>query len=202
MAEHYFSERPTSPLRLGLVRCRLRGHDFEFLTSSGVFSHRRIDAGTRLLIESMSLPETGAALDLGCGYGPIGIAAAKLRPHLLIWMTDVNERAAALAEGNARRNGVDNVKVMQGHLYEPVEGLIFDAIVSNPPISAGMRRVVEPLIEGAGDHLKNGGSLQLVVQSNKGGRTLAALMERHLGGVEVMARKGGYRVLRAEKSQE
>lgn len=199
MAEHYFSERPTSPQHLGLLRCRLRGHGFEFLTSSGVFSHRRIDTGTRLLIESMILPDAGAALDIGCGYGPIGIVVAKLRPRMQVWMTDVNERAVTLAEENARRNGVDNVIVGQGHLYEPVEGLSFDVIVSNPPISAGISRVVEPLVGGAWGHLKDGGSLQLVVQSNKGGRTLASLMERYFGGVEVVARKSGYRVLRAEK---
>jgi 16S rRNA (guanine1207-N2)-methyltransferase len=183
-----------------LVRCSLRGHDFEFLTSSGVFSHRRIDTGTRLLIESMRLPESGAVLDLGCGYGAIGIVAARLRPHLQVWMTDVNERAVALAEENARRNGVPNVRVRRGYLYEPVEGLDFDVIASNPPISAGMGRVVEPFVGKAGDHLKDGGSLQLVVQSNKGGRTLTSLMERYFGSVEVAARGSGYRVLMVVKS--
>lgn len=141
-------------------------------------------------------------LDLGCGYGPVGVVASKLKPRLRVWMTDINERAAALAEENARRNGVEHIKVRQGHLYDPVEGLFFDAIVSNPPISAGMSRVVKPLVMGAGDHLVRGGSLQLVVQSNKGGRTLSAMMESYLGVVEVVARKSGYRVLRSEKSLE
>jgi len=200
LAEHYFSERPTSPPRLGLVRCSLRGVDFEFLTASGVFSHRRIDAGTRLLIESMTLPEGGAALDLGCGYGPIGIVAARLKPRLQVWMTDVNQRAVALAEENALRNGVENVRIVGGHLYGPVEGLSFDVILSNPPISAGMRKAVEPVIEGATRHLKPGGSLQVVVRTTKGGRSLAALLERYFGGFEVVARRGGYRVLKAERS--
>ena len=91
--EHYYAERPSSKLRLGLIRCRLRDIEFEFITASGVFSRRRIDPGTRLLIESMELPERGRALDVGCGYGPIGIAAAKFRPKLEGWMVDVNERA-------------------------------------------------------------------------------------------------------------
>lgn len=90
----------------------------------------------------------------------------------------------------------------KGSLYEPVEGLFFDAIVSNPPISAGMSRIVKPLVMRAGDYLVRGGSLQLVVQSNKGGRTLSAMMERYLGVVEVVAKKSGYRVLRSEKSLE
>jgi 16S rRNA G1207 methylase RsmC len=114
-------------------------------------------------------------------------------------MTDINARAVALAEANATRNRAVNIKTLHGSLYEPVEGLEFDVIVSNPPISAGMKRVVEPLVEGSVNHLSDGGSLQLVVQSNKGGRTLAGLMEDSYGGVEVVARRGGYRVLRAVK---
>lgn len=187
-------------MRLGLVRCRLRGHDFEFITASGTFSHRRIDAGTRLLIDSMVLPEDGSALDLGCGYGPIGIVAARLRPRLQVWMTDVNRRAVALAEENARRNGAENVHIIGGPLYDPVAGLSFDAILTNPPISAGIKRTVEPVIEGATMHLKSGGSLQVVVRTTKGGRNLSKLLERYFGGFEVVARRGGYRVLKAERS--
>ena len=198
MTEHYYTQRPTSKPRLGLLRCHLRGNDFEFLTSSGVFSYRRIDAGTRLLIESMTLPDTGAALDLGCGYGPIGIVAAKLRPRLKVWMTDINQRAVALAEKNASRNGVENIRVIGGLLYEPVEGLTFDVILTNPPISAGIRKVVEPVIEGATRYLRPGGSLQLVVRTTKGGRTLSMRLERYFGGFEVVARRSGYRVMKAE----
>ncbi|TET72363.1 class I SAM-dependent methyltransferase [Candidatus Bathyarchaeota archaeon] len=196
MSEHYFSERPSSRGRLGLVRCRLRGLEFEFFTSSGVFSYRRIDNGTRLLVESMVLPGEGRVLDVGCGYGPVGIVAAKLAPGLEVWMTDVNERAVALARRNSEWNGVEAV-VRQGDLYGPVGDVVFDAVLSNPPISAGMRRVVKPLVEGALDRLVEGGSLQVVVQTNKGGRTLASMMEGCFGGVDVVARGSGYRVLRS-----
>jgi 16S rRNA (guanine1207-N2)-methyltransferase len=199
VAGHYFSRRPEASERRGLLRCRLRGLYFEFVTSSGVFSPRALDQGTRLLVESMVLPESGAVLDMGCGYGPVGIVATMLEPLLEVWMTDINERAVALARENARRNGVENVVVVQGHLYEPVGVKAFNAIVSNPPISAGMRKVVEPLINGAADHLIDMGSLQVVVQSNKGGRALSSLMEKAFGNVEVLSRRGGYRVLRAEK---
>jgi 16S rRNA (guanine1207-N2)-methyltransferase len=199
LAEHYFTKRPRSRGRLGLVRCRLRGREFEFLTSSGMFSPKRIDNGSRLLIESMALPERGVVLDIGCGYGPIGIAAARLWPGLEVWMTDVNERAVRLAERNALRNGVGNVVVREGDLYEPVGERFFDAILSNPPISAGLARVVGPLVSGTWDHLVDGGSLQLVVQSNKGGRAVASMMEGRFGAFEVATRGGGFRVLRAVK---
>jgi 16S rRNA (guanine1207-N2)-methyltransferase len=111
-------------------------------------------------------------------------------------MTDVNERAAALAEENAARGGV-KATVRRGSFYEPVDEEKFDVIVTNPPISAGMARVVEPMISGAPAHLKSGGSLQLVVQSNKGGRTVEGLLGESFGSIEVLARGGGYRVFRA-----
>lgn len=196
--EHYFTEEPKSKLRLGLVRTWLRGLEFEFLTASGVFSHRRIDPGTRLLIEAMVLPEEGTFLDLGCGYGPIGIVVARLRPRALVYMTDVNRRALALAEENAQRNGVTNVRVLEGPLYDPVSDLLFDVILTNPPITAGIRKVVAPLIQGAAEHLKEGGSLQLVVRTTKGGRNILRLIEESFSRWEVIARGGGYRVLKAE----
>ncbi len=194
MGEHYFSERPASPERRGLVKTRLRGMEFGFVTSSGVFSIRRVDRGTRLLVESMVLPGVGRVLDMGCGYGVVGVVAGRLAPGLEVWMTDINERAVSLARLNVERNGVAGV-VVQGDLYGPLEGMRFGVVLSNPPISAGLRRVVGPLVEGAVGHLEPGGSLQVVVQSNKGGRTLASMMEDAFGGVEVLARGGGYRVL-------
>ncbi|HIH88449.1 TPA: class I SAM-dependent methyltransferase [Candidatus Bathyarchaeota archaeon] len=199
MSEHYFSEKPTSPEERGLIRCTLRGLSPEFITSSGIFSHKRIDNGTRLLVESMELPEEGKLLDLGCGYGAIGVTAALLNPRLEVTMTDVNSRAVALAEENAARNGAKNVITLQGNLYEPVEATIFDIIITNPPISAGMARIVKPMITGAPTHLNIGGSLQLVVQSNKGGRTVAALIEEAFGEVEALAKGSGYRVLKGVK---
>jgi 16S rRNA (guanine1207-N2)-methyltransferase len=198
VSEHYFSENPTSPEERGLIRTRLRGVDFEFETSSGVFSHKRVDSGTRLLVETMKIPKEGKVLDIGCGYGVLGIVAAKLNPYLEVWMTDVNSRATALAEKNLRCNGV-KATVKQGCLYEPVDDLNFDLIVMNPPISAGISRTVRPLIVEAPEHLVDGGALQLVVQSNKGGRTLSTIIEKVFGNIEVTAKGGGFRVFTAFK---
>ncbi len=200
MSEHYFSENPTSPEERGLIRATLRGLKLEFVTSNGVFSHRRIDNGTRLLVEFMEVPPAGRLLDLGCGYGVIGIVAARLSMGLDVTMTDVNPRAVALAAENATRNGV-KAMVLRGSLYEPVGDRKFDAIVTNPPISAGMARVVEPIISGAPAHLEACGSLQLVVQSNKGGRTVAAMMKKSFGEAHVLAKGGGYRVLKCVRAR-
>jgi len=201
VSEHYFSENPSSSERRGLIRTSLNGFQFEFVTSSGVFSHKRIDNGTRLLVESMVLPTEGKVLDIGCGYGVIGIAIAKRNPGLRVWMTDVNSRAVSLAEENTHRNSV-RVTILQGSLFEPVQGETFDVIITNPPISAGIAKIVEPLIRDAFPHLNSGGSLQLVVQSNKGGRTVSALIEETFGNIEVVARGGGYKVFRAFKKNE
>jgi len=197
--DHYYVRRPSSPLRMGLIRARLRDRCFEFFTASGVFSKRKIDLGTRLLIETMELPEEGLALDVGCGYGAIGIVAAAIRPRLHVILTDINERAVWLAKKNVVHNlVVANAEVRQGFLYEAVEGLEFDVILSNPPIAAGLR-VVEALIKGASERLKPGGSLQIVVRSKMASRP-KAFMENYFGNVEIVERKSGYRVLKSVKA--
>jgi 16S rRNA (guanine1207-N2)-methyltransferase len=194
MNEHYFARHPKSKLSLGVVSTYFRGKLFEFLTASGVFSRTRIDSGTRLLVESMVLPEKGLVLDLGCGYGPVGVAAAAFNPRLQVVMTDVNERAVWLAKENAKRNGVENVEVKQGFLYEPVQNMRFKAVRSNPPIAAGMK-TVRPLITQAPRHLADEGTVQIVVRSRVSGKRLTRLMSETFGNVDVLARKSGYRVL-------
>ncbi len=140
-AEHYFAELPKSEAKLGLVRTRLRGKPFEFLTASSVFSKKRVDLGTRLLIEAMVLPETGCVLDVGCGYGAVGIAAAASNSRLRVIMTDVNMRAVRLARENIEINKVNNAEVRYGYFYEPIPELTFNCVLSNPPVSAGMETV-------------------------------------------------------------
>ena len=196
--DHYYVRRPSAPMRLGLIRTRLRDRYFEFFTAPGVFSKRKVDLGTRLLIEVMELPEEGLALDVGCGYGAIGIVAAALRPGLKVILTDVNERAIWLAKKNVERNLVaSNAEVRRGFLYEAVDDLVFDVVLSNPPISAGLR-VVEALIRGAWEHLRPGGSFQMVVRSKLSTRP-RAFVERYFGHVEILARGSGYRVFKAVK---
>jgi 16S rRNA G1207 methylase RsmC len=195
---HYFAEHPKSKMRLGIIHTHLRGIHFEFLTASGVFSKKRVDLGTRLLIESMVLPQEGYVLDIGCGYGAVGIAAATFNPNLRVIMVDVNERAVRLARQNAEKNYVSNVEVRRGYLYEPVKDLVFSCVLSNPPVSVGME-TVKAIISEAPEHMASKALFQMVVKSKIGGKRLLMVFEEAFGNVEVLARKSGYRVLMSKK---
>ena len=197
MTEHYYAENPQSDVKFGLVHTQLRGKPFEFVTASSVFSIKRVDLGTRLLIESMILPQEGCVLDLGCGYGAIGIAAAKFNRKLRVVLTDVNRRAVLLSRQNAERNRV-KVEVKQGYLYEPVEDLCFNCVLSNPPVSAGMETVLA-IIQGAPALLSCGGTLQMVVRSKIGKKTLPNAFIEAFGNCRVLAIESGYRVLIGQK---
>jgi len=195
---HYFAEHPKSKMRLGIIHTHLRGIHFEFLTASGVFSKKRVDLGTRLLIESMVLPQEGCVLDIGCGYGAVGIAAATVNPNLRVIMVDVNERAVRLARQNAEKNYVSNVEVRRGYLYEPVKDLVFNCVLSNPPVSAGME-IVKAIISEAPEHMASKALFQMVVKSKIGGKRLLMVFEEAFGNIEVLERKSGYRVLMSKK---
>jgi len=194
---HYYRPRSRrGPRRL--ISDHLRGVTVEFYVSSDVFSPNEVDTGTRLLIEHARVPEQGTVLDLGCGYGAIGITLAKAYPKLRVVMVDVNPRAVELAKINVRHNQVeDRVTVLRGNLYEPVEGRVFDAILSNPPLAAGMA-TVEEIIRRAPQYLALGGTLQLVMR--KGANRALDLMKKIFGDARVALRKKGYTILYAKKA--
>jgi 16S rRNA G1207 methylase RsmC len=196
--EHYFAALPKSKAKFGIIHTSLRGKSFEFLTASSVFSKKRVDTGTRLLIETMVLPDTGYVLDVGCGYGAVGIAAANFNPRLHVVMTDVNTRAVHLAKHNIERNKVTNAEVRCGYLYEPVEELTFNCVLSNPPVSAGME-TVKAIITKAPKIMKRKATFQMVIRSKIGGKTLPSVFNETFGNWAVLARESGYRVLIAEK---
>lgn len=195
MNEHYFTPKPSSNAKHGLIKTRLRGRSFKFLTASGVFSHKKIDRGTALLAEKMIIKDNARVLDLGCGYGVLGIVAAKAGKNVRPVLTEVNTRAAALAEENLTLNNV-NAEVREGDLYAPVADESFDTVLCNLPMSAGLELVYK-IIEGAHEHLSNGGSLQVVVR--KGFRRIEGKMLAVYGNVDTLAKKGGYRVFISEK---
>jgi len=196
--DHYYTETPKAQPKYGLIRTCLRDKSFEFVTASSVFSTKRIDPGSRVLIESMVLPQTGCVLDVGCGYGAVGISAAVFNRKLRVILTDVNRRAVILARQNAEKNFAHNVEVRQGNLYESVEDLCFDCILSNPPVSAGMD-IVEAIICKAPKILNPNGVLQMVVRSKIGKKTLPQIFTQAFGNFQILSIKSGYRVLLGQK---
>src|SRR5438067_8190668 len=97
-----------------LIQERVRGFDLRIETQPGVFAHRGLDAGTRLLIETMRVSPTAHVLDLGCGYGAVGIVAAKLAERGGAVLVDSDIRATRLAEKNLALNGITNAEVILG----------------------------------------------------------------------------------------
>jgi 16S rRNA (guanine1207-N2)-methyltransferase len=197
--DHYYAENPSSPARFGIIHTCLRNKPFEFTTASSVFSVKRIDLGTRVLIESMILPDKGCVLDLGCGYGAVGIAAAKFNSKLRVVLTDVNRRAILLARKNAEKNHLINVEVRQGSLYNPVKDYCFNCVLSNPPVSAGMA-TVEAIIRGAPAVMGPNATFQMVIRSKIGKKLLPEILNEAFGNSKVLSIESGYRVLMAEKS--
>ena len=135
MNEHYFTSEPVSAHRERLIDTKLLGREMRFLTDAGVFSRDDVDPGSRLLIDSAG-PLTGRVLDLGCGWGPVGLSLALENPEIDMLMADVNERAVELSERNRRMNGVVNAHVIESDAFESIEGE-FEHILTNPPIRAG-----------------------------------------------------------------
>jgi 16S rRNA (guanine1207-N2)-methyltransferase len=193
---HYFSETQTSPSKREELSATLLGNQLTFVTDSGMFSLKRIDPGSRLLIEAAELPQQGSVLDLGCGYGAVGIALAKAHPALAFVLVDVNRRAVACAKLNAKRNKTQNVKAMDGDLYKDLGS--FSAIICNPPQSAGKDLCLCIIVEAKG-HLNPAGTLQLVVRHNRGGKALMAAMQETFGNVTTVAKKAGYHVYLSQK---
>ena len=190
MSEHYYSERQSSRLDLKQIKVIISGKEYHFYTGSGVFSKKRLDFGTKVLVENMVVNEKDDVLDLGCGIGVVGRVAAGLTTGKVV-MTDINRRAVKLAKMNTKV--LENVEVLQGDMYGSVEGRLFDVILVNPPQTAG-KEVCLRMISEARLYLKSKGKLELVARHNKGGETLSKFMKEVFGNMETVVRKGGYRV--------
>lgn len=200
MSAHYFSPVPQVDRRPREVVVTLRGRTFRLLTDRGVFAGRGVDRGARLLVDTMEVGPDDVVLDLGCGYGVIGLAAAALAPRGHAHLVDINERAVDLARENAARNRVGNVTVHRGDGVEPVRGIAFDLVLTNPPIRAG-RATVLRLLAGAHAVLRPGGRLRFVARTAQGARTLARHVGALFGNVREVARGGGFRVYEAVRER-
>lgn len=197
--EHYFTSLPEKSGEERQITARLKGFEFRFWTDAGVFSKQGIDFGTRLLIETVQLPETGEILDLGCGYGPVGIVCAKAAPSCRVTMVDVNRRALQLAERNARINGVSHqVTVLESDGMEALGNRAFDAVLTNPPIRAG-KTVVYRLFTEAAEHIRSGGALWVVIRKKQGAESAKRKLEDLFASVSRVKQEKGYWILKAER---
>lgn len=195
--QHYFSARPRVASRPEEHRFLYRGELLVIETDRGLFASHGLDPGTALLIQTLEGTSAERVLDLGCGWGAVGLAAAKTVPSAHVVLTDVNQRAVRLARKNLDRNGVRTAEVRLGSLFDPVRSEQFDLILSHPPFHAGRPTVLE-LLTGAPDHLTPGGHLRIVGKGSQGIRFYQAWLSEHWGAsVEVLARGGGYRVVDA-----
>src|SRR2546428_3657260 len=136
MGEQYFARRPASRRRPAEFHVSVRGHAFRFRTDAGVFSRGELDRGTELLLAALEVGPCELIMDLGCGYGALGIVAARLSDGGRVILTDVNERAVRAARENLSVNGTANAEVRLGKLYQPVAAMGFDPVASHPPIRA------------------------------------------------------------------
>ncbi|MFC1800621.1 methyltransferase, partial [Nanoarchaeota archaeon] len=126
---HYYSENQTSILKLSKIEAELRSKQFEFYTGSGVFSIGRVDRGTEILINNAIVEDGWRVLDMGCGYGVVGIVVGKCCPKCEVVMTDLNKRAVKLSRMNVKLNKV-TVLIKQGNLYDSVKGQKFNTIIA------------------------------------------------------------------------
>ncbi len=197
MAEHYFTPRPESEHRERLVQATACGLTLEFVTDAGVFSKDGLDPGSRLLIESMP-PVSGRVLDLGCGWGPVGVFLARLNPEARLALADVNQRALELTRRNLLKNGVA-AEVIESDGFTNIEGT-FHHVVTNPPIRSG-KQTIYALFDEAYGRLEPGGDLTIVIRKQQGAPSAVKHFQETFGNAEITAKSAGYWIIRAYKEE-
>lgn len=190
--EHYYTQSPSSELKTRDVQLKLgNGHTYGFKSPSGVFGYGKTDRASKLLIEKCRL-HGKTLLDLGCGFGMIGITLKKEFPHLKLFMSDINERAVEFAKINSKNNNIE-ATVKQGNIFEPWDGYKFDNILCNPPIAAG-KKVWMDIIDKSRFFLEKEGVIQIVAFHNKGGSRILDYMRNTFSTVKTFEKSGGIRI--------
>lgn len=198
--DHYYTSKPTSESNRETWETKIEGKPYAFTTDAGVFSKKKIDTGSEVLMTTakrVQFPK-GDLLDVGCGYGPIGIYLADVFSERNIHMVDINERALDLAKLNAEENDVSNVTTYPSNILDSVEKKDFAGILSNPPIRAG-KEVVHGILKTAYNHLMTDGLLLIVIQKKQGAPSAKKKMKEVFGNVKRINLDQGYWVLASRK---
>lgn len=203
---HYFDAQPEAASNVRSIQFSLEGRTFDLLTDRGVFSKGGLDIGTSVLLRALirdlrQNPLSGRLLDLGCGYGPVGVVLKRVFPGLELTMTDVNRRALELARQNLKRNGIHYAAVLESDGYAALGGQTFDLIVTNPPIRAG-KQTVYRFLDGAAVHLNPGGRLYAVIGKKQGAPSAERHLAGQMGNCVRIERDAGFWVLRCDRPGE
>ncbi len=171
---------------------------FAFITDIGVFSKFGLDFGTRLMIETIMGEKAKKVLDLGCGYGPVGVVLGDFWKDSEIIGLDINGRAVKLANKNAELNKVGNYRAIIGDGLKDIPDN-FDLIITNPPIRAG-KKVIYRFFEESVSHLAENGSFVFVMNKKQGALTAIRKCETIFSKTNVLATKSGYMIVRCENN--
>ncbi|MFT4298002.1 MAG: class I SAM-dependent methyltransferase [Candidatus Woesearchaeota archaeon] len=200
-SEHYYTKKPASKLKIKEIEAVIKNNKFIFHTGSSIFSKTKADKGTILLIENSIIENKKefTVLDMGCGYGIVGICLKKLNPEISVTCSDINQRAVMLAKKNAELNNV-KINTIQSNLFENIDKK-FNAILINLPQNAG-KKVCHDMIEQSFTHLSDNGTLQVVSRHQKGGKEYEKKMKEIFNNSEHIAKGSGYRVYLSKKNQK
>ncbi|MDD6051885.1 MAG: methyltransferase [Clostridiales bacterium] len=199
MNDQYYTADPNSQSNPVPCAFPYRGYGLTFMTDAGVFSKGELDTGSRLLLDA--LPGfSGDVLDIGCGWGAIGVAIARANRAARVTMVDVNHRALALCQANCERNGVE-AQVLESDGLAAVMDRRFDAIVTNPPIRAG-KQVIYKMFADAAACLRAGGALYLVIRKQQGAESCVKYLKTLFDQVEKLDKSAGFWVLKASEPKE
>jgi len=195
MPEYYYTSAPTSEHEERSFRAVFAGKVLAFDTDAGVFSKQHVDPGSELLCKSLPDGLSGDVLDMGCGWGAMTVMTLARFPQVCVTMADVNERALGLAVSNVKKNRM-HAKAVLSDGFEKIEGE-FDAVITNPPIRAG-KAVIYKMFEDAKAHLREGGSLYLVIRKQQGAPSALKFLKELYRKAEVIERDGGYWIIRCD----
>ena len=199
---HYFQDDPNLASNYKKISFEVNGITMNLLTDNGVFSKNKVDEGSLAFLKVLLPLELGKnILDLGCGYGTIGLTLAIAKKEARVTLADVNARALNMCKKNAEALSLSQrVTILQSDIYEKIEGP-YDSIVVNPPIRAG-KAVTYRMYEEAKQYLIDGGSLFIVIRKAQGAESAAKYIESIFGNIKMLDRHKGYHIYQAVKSNK